>query len=268
MPIGSGPAVWVQENVHDTIPFLVGSLDACGKITTDIDMLIPADLQRQTLRFYGELIARRPSYGGHVIFTCGESCSTTGLPAAVSIAGGTTLALDPDASAVKAAFRHGGVDFVVNTLDEALRVLKNEVRRHKPLGVALISETKPVLAEIEARGVLPDLQVTLDPPSNPLLVSPPPSPPLVGVPQLRLANAEGIAAPTETLLHWLASRSLTETLIEPTASLRALGERLLSLIPAEDTVRRHWLQRISHYQRPDPDTPRVLWLTPHERNEL
>jgi urocanate hydratase len=228
-------------------------------------MLTPTDLQRQTLRLYGELVARRPGYGGQLIFTCGDACSATGLPAAVSIAGGTTLALDPDASAVKATFRSGGIDFVVNTLDEALRVLKNEVRQHKPLSVGLISEMEPVLAEIAARGVLPDLQVTLDAPSNPLLVAPSPTPQLVGVPQLHLTNAEGIAAPTETLSAWLAQQSLTEAFVEPITNLRALDERLLAIVPAADAVRRTWLQRIAHYQRATPGTARVLWLTDTEK---
>jgi urocanate hydratase len=231
-------------------------------------MLTPTDLQRQTLRLYGELASRRASYGGQLIFTSGDACSATGLPAAVSIAGGTTLALDPDASAVKATFRSGGIDFVVNTLDEALRVLKNEVRQHKPLSVALISEMEPVLAEIAARGVLPDLQVTLDPPSNPLLVPSTPPPQLIGVAQLHLTNAEGLAAPTDTLTAWLKQHSLTEALIQPATTLRALDEQLLALIPATDSVRRTWLQRIAHYQRPTPGTPRILWLTPTERTVL
>jgi len=227
--------------------------------------MLPTDLQLQTLRLYGELISRRTSYGGQLIFTCGDACSATGLPAAVSIAGGTTLTLDPDAATVKAVFRQGGIDFVVNTLDEALRVLKNEVRQHKPLAVALISPMEPVLAEVAARGVLPDLQVTLDPPSNPLLVPPVSAPLLAGVTQLHLANFEGLTAPTQTLTHWLAARSLTETLVEPTTNLRTLDEKLLTLIPAADTVRRHWLQRISHYQRPAPGTARAVWLTSAEQ---
>jgi urocanate hydratase len=231
-------------------------------------MLTPTDLQRQTLRLYGELIARRPSYGGQLVFTCGDACSTTGLPAAVSIAGGTTLALDPDASAVKATFRQGGIDFVVNTLDEALRVLKNEVRQHKPLGVALISEMEPVLAEIAARGVLPDLQVSLDPPINPLLIQRSAAPQLPGVAQLQLTNAGGIAAPSEPLASWLTAHALTETLVAPATNLRALDGQLLALLPSDDLIRCHWLQRISHYQRPSPGTPRLLWLTPAEQTAL
>ena len=230
--------------------------------------MLPTDLQLQTLRLYGELIARRPTYGGRLIFTCGDACSATGLPAAVSIAGGTTFALDPDAATVKSVFRSGGIDFVVNTLDEAVRVLKNEVRKHTPLSVALTADPAAVLAEMAERGIQPDLQVSLDAPANPLLVPPAPLPQLPKVPQLHLANAEGIAAPTETLSRWLSAHSLTEALVTPTTSLRALDETLLSLIPAEDTVRRLWVQRISHYQRATPGAGRALWLTPAEASQL
>jgi urocanate hydratase len=227
-------------------------------------MLSPIDLQCQTLRLYGELIARRPGYGGQLVFACGDGCSATGLPAAVSIAGGCTLVLDPDAATVKSVFRQGGIDFVVNTLDEAVRVLKNEVRQHKPLGVALIAEMEPVLAEIAARGLLPDLQVTLDAPSNPLLVAPAPVPLLAGVSQLQLGNIDGIAAPSEALLQWLAARGFAESVVQPAKNLRVLDEELLALIPAEDTVRRHWLQRISHYQRATAGAARVVWMTANE----
>jgi urocanate hydratase len=231
-------------------------------------MLNPADLQIQVLRLYGELIARRPNYGGQLVFTCGETCSATGLPAAVSIAGGTTLAADSDAAMVKAVFRSGGLDFVVNTLDEAIRVLKNEVRKHTPLSVALTAEPAAVLAEMRERGIQPDLQLRLDPPANPLLVPPSPPPQLPGVPQLHLTSAEEIAAPTETLTRWLAAHSLTETLVQPTTNLRALDQELMSLLPAEDTARRHWLQRIPHYQRPASNSGRAIWLTPSEQSAI
>ena len=231
-------------------------------------MLTPTDLQLQTLRLYGELISRRPSYGGQLILTCGDACSATGLPAAVSIAGGTTLAVDPDAATVKVVFRAAGLDFIVNTLDEAIRVLKNEVRKHTPLSVALTADPVAVLAEMRERGLQPDLQVALDPPANPLLVPPALLPQLTGVPQLHLTSAEEIAAPTETLTRWLSAHSLTETLVQPNTSLRALDETLLALIAAGDTVRRLWVQRISHYQRATPGTGRVLWLTPAEQSAI
>jgi len=226
-------------------------------------MLTPTDLQRQTLRLYGELVARRPGYGGQLVFTCGDACSATGLPVAVSIAGGTTLALDPDASAVKATFRQGGIDFVVNTLDEALRVLKNEVRQHKPLGVGLIADVQRVLAEMAARGVLPDLYVSLDAPSDLLFVASEPSEG-IGKEHLHLTRSEGIAAPTPQLTAWLAGHNWSEYIhpSTPENPLRTLDAQLLAGLPQDDAVRRTWLQRISHYQRPTPGGSRVLWLNP------
>ena len=224
-------------------------------------MLSPTDLQRETLRLYGELIARRENWGGQLVFTSGEGSSASGLPAAVSIAGGTTLALDPDAASVKSVFRQGGVDFVVNTLDEALRVLKNEIRQHRPLGVGLIAEVEPVLAEMAERGVLPDLYVSLDAPSDLLFQASDPSEG-PGREQLHLTTRDGIVAPTTHLAAWLADRNWSEHLqaSTPETPLRALDAQLLAALPPDDTARRTWLQRISHYQRPTPGATRVLWL--------
>jgi urocanate hydratase len=202
-------------------------------------MLTPTGLQRQTLRLYGELISRRPNYGGQLVFTSGAGASATGLPAAVSIAGGVTLALDPDAATVKSVFRSGGVDFVVNTLDEALRVLKNELRKHTPLSVALTADPSSAMAEMAERGVQPDLRL----------------------------DVEAAQAPAGVALQqWLAARGWSEQTLPAatTADLRALDARLLETLPPDDTVRRAWLQRIPHYQRPTPNSARVLWLSSTE----
>jgi urocanate hydratase len=224
-------------------------------------MLNPTNLQRQTLRLYGELISRREHWCGKLVFTAGERSSASGLPAAVSIAGGTTLAVDPDAAAVKSVFRQGGVDFVVNTLDEALRVLKNEVRQHRPLGVALIAEVEPVLAEMAERGVLPDLHVSLDAPSELLFHddSPRKGP---GREHLHLTSRDGIADPTPHLTAWLAAQGWSEQVHSSSEErpLRLLDAELLAALPEEDIVRKTWLQRISHYQRPAIGASRVLWL--------
>jgi urocanate hydratase len=224
-------------------------------------MLNPTDLQRQTLRLYGELISRHEHWGGQLVFTAGEGSSASGLPAAVSIAGGTTLAVDPDAAAVKSVFRQGGVDFVVNTLDEALRVLKNEVRQHRPLGVALIAEVGPVLAEMAERGVLPDLHVSLDAPSELLFKTSEPSEG-PGREHLHLRSCDGIVEVTAHLSAWLAARGWSEQVQSSSAErpLRVVDAELLAAFPSEDSVRKTWVQRISHYQRPMPAAARVLWL--------
>jgi hypothetical protein len=72
------------------------------------------------------------------------------------IAGGATLVVVADSKAARQLMRDGACDFVVSSLDEALRILKQEVRMGTSLSVALESEPALVLAECEQRGVQPD----------------------------------------------------------------------------------------------------------------
>ena len=110
------------------------------------------------------------------------------------------------------------------------------------------------------RGVLPDLHVSLDAPSDLLFQAAPTEGP--GREHLHLTTREGIAAPTPQLSAWLADRNWSEHLELSTAEtpLRALDAQLLATLPPDDTARRTWLQRISHYQRPTPGATRALWL--------
>jgi urocanate hydratase len=220
------------------------------------------DLQRQTLRLYGELVARRESWAGRLVFACGRGVSASGLPAAVSIAGGTSLVLDPDAASVKAVFRQGGVDFVVNTLDEALRVLKNEIRKRRPLSVALEGAVQSALAEMLERGVLPDLQVALEGESA--------YPGYLGAERLELAREGVVVAESVELVGWLQERGWVEVVLEraTTAELRELDARLLAMLPEGEAVRRVWVERIAHYQRAVAGGARVVWLMAAERDGL
>jgi urocanate hydratase len=216
---------------------------------------MPTNPQLQTLRLYAELISRRETLAGTLTFAHGPGCSATGLPAAVSIAGGTTLLLDPDTATVKTVFRTGGLDFVVNTLDEAVRVLKNEVRKHTPLSVALTADPVTILAEMQERGIQPDLEVAI---GNTNVTD-------LALATLHLATADGLIQPTGHALAWLATRDWSEIWLttETTADLRALDARLI--LQLTDPSRQQWLRRISHYQRPAPNTGRAIWLTPSER---
>lgn len=220
------------------------------------------DLQLQTLQLYGELRARSANWAGRLVFAHGAGATATGLPAAVSMAGGTSLLLDPDAAVVKRVFRQGGVDFVVNTLDEALRVLKNEIRKHRPLSVVLEGDIQPAIEEMRARGVLPDLQVSWNGEVGTSGVN--------GADHLDLAADGQPGGPTHELAAWLHTRQWLSVVLEcaTTAQLRQLDARLLSLLPEGDELRRTWLQRIAHYQRPAPGGARVVWLTEAERAEL
>src|SRR5262249_35821687 len=82
---------------------------------------------------------------------------------AANVAGCATLAATADHAAQKQSIRDGVVDFLVTSLDEALRILKNEVRQRKTVAVCVGATPEPVESEMIERGVLPDLVFTGSP---------------------------------------------------------------------------------------------------------
>jgi hypothetical protein len=87
---------------------------------------------------------------------------------------------------------------------------------------------------------------------------------------MRVACEEGIVAPSERLAGWLVERGWSEVVLGAgtSSALRELDARLLALMPDGDAVRRTWLRRIGHYQRPGPGGVRAVWLTAAERAVL
>jgi urocanate hydratase len=51
----------------------------------------------------------------------------------------------------------GYCDFMVNSLDEALRILKNAVRKRENISVGLVGNCADVISELAERGVVPDI---------------------------------------------------------------------------------------------------------------
>jgi urocanate hydratase len=230
-----------------------------------------SDRQLETLRLYGRLVDEHEDWGGGLVLCCGEGCAESGAPTAVSIAGGATLVLDADAGAVKSAMRRGDLDFAVNTLDEALRALKNEVRLRRPLSVGLIADVDAVLREMVERGVLPDLlliganqnaQAVLQNESIRALQA-------IGMP-LRLATDRPEVELSSSPRMILSSKPLDEFYLPATnaAELRALDERVLAILPADDLVRRRWTQRVPKYLREARSDGRWVWLTEEELKRL
>jgi urocanate hydratase len=226
--------------------------------------------QLETLRLYGALVEVREDWGGGLVLCCGEGCAASGVPAAVSIAGGALLAVDGDADAVKAAMRRGELDFVVHTLDEALRALKNEIRVRRPLSVGLIAEGSKALKEMVERGVQPDLlliganqnaQAIMENESIHALRA-------AGMALRWMVDADGerlvrhrtILTRTDCYEVYLSAANAAE--------LRALDERVLAILPPDDLVRRRWGQRVPQYLRDARGGGRWVWLTEDERRQI
>ncbi len=97
------------------------------------------------------------SLAGRLLLIDGLGDEGDALLIAASIAGAASLVLETGTEAVRHCVRNGIVDFAVTTLAEALRILKNEVRKRQPIAVLLERQPMSVLAEMVERGAQPDM---------------------------------------------------------------------------------------------------------------
>ena len=79
------------------------------------------------------------------------------LALAATLQGAVFLGIEPDAGRIKQHIRAGTCDFCVSQLEEALRILKNALRKQQPTSVGLIGNGAEVIPEMARRGILPDL---------------------------------------------------------------------------------------------------------------
>jgi urocanate hydratase len=95
---------------------------------------------------------------GANLFYAGElEAAGRALVVAANIAGAATLVATADPAALKQAVREGVADFAVTTLDEALRILKNQLRKRETVAVCVALPPSEVDHEMNERGVAPDL---------------------------------------------------------------------------------------------------------------
>ena len=71
--------------------------------------------------------------------------------------GAAFLGIDVDPERIKRRVKTGYCDVMVNDLDEALRILKNAVRKREATSVGLAGNCADVIPELARRGVVPDL---------------------------------------------------------------------------------------------------------------
>jgi hypothetical protein len=94
--------------------------------------------------------------GGKLLFA-GDLARNSDLLRAANIAGAASLAVSDSLAAGREAMRNGVIDFLVTSLDEALRILKNELRKQQPVSVSVEASPDRIVQQMVERGVLPDL---------------------------------------------------------------------------------------------------------------
>ena len=101
--------------------------------------------------------------GGKLLYAGELNLQGSRLMRAANIAGAASLGATADATVQRMAIREGVADFLVTSLDEALRILKNEIRKRQTVAVCVAAAPEAMEAEMRERGVLPDLFAPIAP---------------------------------------------------------------------------------------------------------
>lgn len=102
-------------------------------------------------------LGRELGLGGRLFYAGDLEGAGSALVVAANIGGAATLVASSDLASQKQAIREGVIDFLVNSLDEALRILKNEIRKGDTVAVCVSQSPDEVENQMAERGVLPDL---------------------------------------------------------------------------------------------------------------
>src|ERR1700690_3854569 len=105
--------------------------------------------------------AGRKHFGGDLAGKLVASGGMGGMggaqPLAATLNGAAFLGIDVDPERIKRRVKTGYCDVLVNDLDEALRILKNAVRKGEATSVGLVGNCADLIPELAKRGVVPDL---------------------------------------------------------------------------------------------------------------
>ena len=212
----------------------------------------------------GERFRDKPAEGlaGLLLLCVGFGLEGAELALATTISGGTFLGIDPFTEHLKAAVRNGSCDFMVNTLDESLRVLKNELRKKKALSVGLLGEASAILPAMVERGVQPDLVADSSPSDNETAL--PCRASLQAFIERGAIHVDPKAAKAFHASEFLEVIWTASTL----ADLRRMDELALQQLPADDSTRRRWLQHAPVYFHRQRPLQRILEMRHEEVTRL
>jgi len=94
---------------------------------------------------------------GKLVVTGGMGGMGGAQPLAATMNGAAFLGVDVDPERIKRRVKTGYCDVMVTNLDEALRILKNAVRKREAVSVGLVGNCADMIPELARRGVVPDV---------------------------------------------------------------------------------------------------------------
>ena len=97
------------------------------------------------------------SLAGKLVVTGGMGGMGGAQPLAATLNGAALLCVEADPERIKRRLKTAYCDIMVNSLDEALRILRHAVHQKSAVSVGLVGNCAEVLPEMVRRGILPDL---------------------------------------------------------------------------------------------------------------
>ena len=93
---------------------------------------------------------------GKLVVSCELGAVSGAQPLAATLPhGAAALAIEPDPERIKQCVKSGYCEAMVNDLDEALRMLKNAVRKREPASVGLVGDCSDIIPKLASRGIVP-----------------------------------------------------------------------------------------------------------------
>src|SRR5207247_2206835 len=94
---------------------------------------------------------------GKLIVSGGMGGMGGAQPLAATMTGAAFLGIEVDPERIKKRLKTGYCDFMVTSVDEALRILKNAIRKKENISVGLVGNCADIIPELAARVVVPDI---------------------------------------------------------------------------------------------------------------
>jgi hypothetical protein len=198
----------------------------------------PQKLPEAVYRCYSSLASTMPldgeaGLGGKLLYAGELGGEGRKLLYAANVAGAASLAASADQAVQRQAIRDGVVDFLVTSLEEALRILKNEIRKRQTVSVGVGIAPQALVEQMLDRGVLPNLLLSgvgTDAKREEF----------VRQGTLPLVPGEGEKTGPDAYVRWSVDRDFARWL----PRLDAVVEESL---PSDDWVRQRWLRLAPRY---------------------
>jgi hypothetical protein len=194
------------------------------------------------------------SAGGRLVLRNGLDADGIAVIIAASVAGAASLCVEAEGDRLREGLRAGSVDFVVANLDEALRILKNEIRRAQPVSVGLTGDPEAHIDAMIERGLQPDLHSAIPQRQASLFTE-----------RGAISLAHEVAPHSEmALVEWSVSGNPARSM----AHIAGLASEALDAARGDTPERRRWLEHSPRYLGRAFGSKQCVRMTEPERAEF